>query len=991
PIDSQYPEERIQYMLEDSKVDILLIQQSFFNDIKTKAEKLSLSEFKNVGEFRETKSDIETMVIPKTKRGSNDLAYVIYTSGSTGKPKGVMVEHRGVVRLVCNNNYIELKETQKILQTGSLSFDASTFEIWGALLNGMTLVLVNQEVITDSILLDNALAKHKITTMWLTSPLFNQLSQQNPLIFRNLKQLIIGGDVLSYSHVKMVQEHCPTLQIINGYGPTENTTFSCCFPIKNEIKRDTIPIGRPIGNTSVYIVNNQLDLQPINVLGELCVGGDGLARGYVNNEELTNEKFVENPFIHGEKMYRTGDLARWLPDGNIEYMGRMDRQVKIRGYRIELGEIENQLLKNSSINETMIISIEDQSKSKSICAYYTSSRNIEFTELREHMSKELPNYMIPSYFVRIEQFPLTPNGKIDHKKLPKPKQSHTKYRLSRNEIEEKLVYTWKEVLGVNKVGIDDHFFELGGDSIKAIQISARLNESGYKLELKQLFRYPRISELSKHIKPVNRIIKQDIVEGKALLTPIQEWFFDQRFTDQHHWNQAVMLFREQGFKEEIINKIFNEIIKHHDALRMVFKQNEEGKYEARNRDIHEEEYFSLDVFDIANEGIAQKDIGDFIRKKSSELQSTLDISNGPLMKLGLFRTRTGDHLLISIHHLVIDGVSWRILFDDVASAYEQCLRREEIVLPQKTDSFLTWSSRLKEFSNSNELLNESIYWSEIEGLEKEKLPEDIIDKKSAVSNKALLKENNQIAIELSEEETKRLLNKSNQAYNTEINDLLLVALGMTIHEWSDLKRIVVNLEGHGRENILEQIDVSRTIGWFTTQYPVVLTIKGEDLSSQIKSVKEELRGVPKKGIGYGILRYLSAKTNALNSGKRFFTPEISFNYLGQFDQDLPKNILGISPYSVGDSMSPNSHNVFKLNINGLVVNGVLRLTIDYSQNVYKRETVEYIGEQFKKYLINIIDHCVQKEHTERTPSDLQFKGLSLEELKLLEEEADNIL
>ncbi len=350
---------------------------------------------------------------------TRDLAYVIYTSGSTGKPKGVLIEQRSVVRLVKETNYVQWSEDERILQTGALGFDAVTFEIFGALLNGGTLYLADKSVILDSDKLGAFIADNRITTMWLTSPLFNQLSQENAELFTGVRQLLVGGDALSPSHINHVRYMCPGLRLINGYGPTENTTFSTTFSIERDYE-GSIPIGRPISNSTAYIVNKHNQLQPIGVPGELCVGGDGVARGYANRPELTAETFVPNPFKEGEKMYRTGDLAKWLPDGTIEYRGRIDQQVKIRGYRIELGEIETELMKHPAMKDAVVISREDANGQKFLCAYIVAEQELGAPEVKAFLAQELPSYMVPAYVVQMERLPLTVNGKIDRRELPEP-------------------------------------------------------------------------------------------------------------------------------------------------------------------------------------------------------------------------------------------------------------------------------------------------------------------------------------------------------------------------------------------------------------------------------------------------------------------------------------------------------------------------------------------------------------------------------------------
>ncbi|WP_339373129.1 condensation domain-containing protein, partial [Paenibacillus elgii] len=553
------------------------------------------------------------------------------------------------------------------------------------------------------------------------------------------------------------------------------------------------------------------------------------------------------------------------------------------------------------------------------------------------------------------------NGKLDRKALPAPEgsvQTGTEYVAPRTDVEQALASVWQGVLGAGKVGIRDNFFELGGDSIKAIQVSSRLFQLGYKLEMKDMFKHPTIGELSTYIQAVTRIAEQGEVRGAAKLTPIQCWFFEQPSTDPHHFNQAVMLYREQGFEEAAVRQAMQKIAEHHDALRLVYRQTEQG-YEAWNRGIGEGELYSLEVVNFKGEA----DIAQAVEAKASEIQGSINLSEGPLMKLGLFRCDDGDHLLIAIHHLAVDGVSWRILFEDFATGYEQALSGEEIRLPQKTDSFRNWAQQLEEYAKSPALESERSYWEQLEQVKPTPLPKD------TEQEAAWVRDSEAVTVRWTEAETEQLLKEAHRAYNTEMNDLLLTALGRAIQSWTGMEQVLVNLEGHGREQIVADIDITRTIGWFTSQYPVVLEMgASKDIAYQIKRVKEGLRQIPQKGIGYGILKHLA---NAEEKGSAFTAkPEISFNYLGQFDQDFENSELQISSYPVGASVSGNRTQTYVLDINGMISEGALQLTIGYSGKEYRSETMERLAGMIRQALQEVIGHCVEKEKPELTPSDV---------------------
>ncbi|MGD2089379.1 MAG: amino acid adenylation domain-containing protein [Candidatus Aminicenantes bacterium] len=556
PIDPDYPKERIKYVLEDSGTNMLLITTG----LSGKLEKLSIDncQFLMVNEKSPARRRLNT---PPEEANNNlqlksaSLAYILYTSGSTGRPKGVMVEHRNVGRLVKNTNYIEFKQGDRILQTGALEFDASTFEIWGSLLNGLTLYLLRKEQILSVETLKAAVTKFNITTLWMTAPWFNQVSTTKNEVFAGLKNLLVGGDVLSPYHINRVREKYPELNIINGYGPTENTTFSTSFQIDKVYNRqgETIPIGKPIANSTAYIVDLYNHLQPVNVPGQLWVGGDGVVRGYLNNPELTAEKFVlaHSSWLIADRsakqgdasasgdseefpksyelpamsyFYKTGDLARWLAGGNIEFLGRIDQQVKIRGFRIELGEIESQLVKHPVVKEAVVLALENEPGDKYICAYIVPVGALERTlinkVLKNYLSHTLPDYMIPTCFLSIEKIPLTPNGKIHRHALPEPGLIPGEtYAAPRSHVEQKLVEIWSEVLGKhNSIGINDDFFEIGGNSLKAVQVVSSLIKE-FDITIDQIFQYPTILELAPRLIRKKDNLLNKIHQAKQHLEP----------------------------------------------------------------------------------------------------------------------------------------------------------------------------------------------------------------------------------------------------------------------------------------------------------------------------------------------------------------------------------------------------------------------------------------------------------------------------------------
>ncbi|MGN9865284.1 non-ribosomal peptide synthase/polyketide synthase [Bacillus swezeyi] len=965
PIDPEYPQDRIQYMLEDSKAGIVLMQHDVRQQLAYEGVTVLLDEESS---YHEDASNLEPL------SHANHLAYVIYTSGSTGKPKGVLIEHRGLTNYIwwAKEVYVKGEKTNFPLYS-SISFDLTVTSIFTPLVTGHTIIVYDGE--DKTALLSSIVQDPRIDIMKLTPAHLHVLKTMNIANKTAIRKMIVGGENLSTRLAQSIHEQFEgQIEIYNEYGPTE-TVVGCMiyrYDPDND-RRESVPIGTAAANTSIYVLDEGMKPVPIGVPGEMYISGAGVARGYLNRPELTAEKFVENPFVAGARMYKTGDLAKWLPDGNIEYSGRIDEQVKIRGYRIELGEIETAMHRVEAIKEAVVIAREDVHGFKQLCAYYVSGQPLTVSRIREQLSHALPGYMVPTYFIELEKMPLTSNGKINRKGLPVPDlrlQDRAVYKPPRTRVEERLVSTWEAVLGVEKIGILDHFFDLGGDSIKSIQVSSRLNQLGYKMEIKHLFQYPTIAELSPHIEQNLHIPDQGEVKGKVSLTPIQHWFFEQTTIDPHYYNQAVMLYAPQGFQESSLRKTLQKLGEHHDALRMTFRATENG-YEAWNAEIVQSELYHLEVMNLK----AEADPGSAIEAKANQIQGSMSLSDGPLMKAGLFQCADGDHLLIVIHHLIVDGVSWRILLEDIVSGYKQAENGQVIQLPQKTDSFRLWAERLSEHAQSATIKKEQEYWTKIEQTDVKPLPKDFHE------THTFSKDSETVTVEWTKEETEQLLKQANRAYNTEINDLLLTSLGLSISHWSGLEQIAFHLEGHGREQVVPDIDISRTVGWFTSLFPVVLHMRpGKDISHYIKTTKEGLRQIPQKGIGYGIARYLTDAT-ALPPVK--MCPEISFNYLGQFDQDLQHHAIQLSSYSCGSDSSENQVSPYVLNMNGMIAKGRLVLTISYSNKQYARETINRLSAFIQSDLRTIIEHCVHKEQSELTPSDILLKGMTINELDQL--------
>lgn len=501
PLDPNYPQQRLSFILQDTQLSIVLTQQH----LQDKLPKNSVRVITLDGEWPQI--DRPKIDHKLSDVNPQNLAYIMYTSGSTGQPKGVSVVHRGVVRLVKQTNYVRLTTTEIFLQLAPISFDASTFEIWGCLLNGGKLILPPPQVLSlDEI--GQIIQQHQVNILWLTAGLFHSIVDTKIEILKPLQQLLAGGDILSVSHVDRFLKTVENCQLINGYGPTENTTFTCCHQIKLPIKQgESIPIGKAISHTQVYILDEELQPVAAGTAGELYIGGDGLARGYLNQPELTAEKFITNPFDFKARLYKTGDLARYLPDGNIEFLGRTDNQVKIRGFRIELGEIERALAQHPDVRETVVLAHPQATGDKQLVAYLVLSNHDTYSlnKFRDFLHQRLPDYLIPSVFIPLESLPLTPNGKVDRRQLPAPSRERPQleqaYIAPQTDREQLLTDIWADILQIDRCGIDDNFFDLGGTSLLILQVAAGIQEKlGITdLPIVKLFQHSTIAKLAKYL------------------------------------------------------------------------------------------------------------------------------------------------------------------------------------------------------------------------------------------------------------------------------------------------------------------------------------------------------------------------------------------------------------------------------------------------------------------------------------------------------------
>ncbi len=981
PLDPDYPAERLTFLIGDARIDVLLTQEQLRGRFAGRvAQVVCLDSGPDTAAIDGQRDDDPA---PRT-RGDN-LAYVIYTSGSTGRPKGVMVAHRNLVHSTHARRLFYDEPVSGFLLLSSFAFDSSVAGIFGTLCHGGTLVLPPPGVQHDPVLLAELIRDRQVSHLLCVPSLYGLLLAEAPVAhLSGLRVVIVAGEPCRRALVERHRAALPATALVNEYGPTEATVWCSahrCRPAGSDADDEgamLVPIGRPIAGTSIHVLDASGEPVPIGVSGEVYVGGPGVTRGYLDRPGLTAGRFVPDPFGDepGGRLYRTGDLARWLPDGMLEFLGRRDDQVKIRGYRIELGEVEAVLAQHPAVREVVVVAREDVPGAPRLVAYLVAEAGPD-TDWRHWTRGRLPDYMLPAAFVVVDRLPLSPNGKIDRKALPAPaptpSASSVAFVAPRDAVEEQLARIVADVLGQEQVGVRDNFFDLGVDSILGIQIASRARQAGLLLNPGQLFQYPTIAELAPlATTPAGAgavvLAEQGPVSGPVPLTPIQRWFFAQRHPEPHHFNQALLLEVPPEPSLERLTRAIEHLIAHHDALRLRFAATEAGWSQ-----VNAAEEAGVPVSRVDLSALPTAEQPAVIEAMAAGLERSLDLAAGPLLRAALIdlgATRPG-RLLLVIHHLAVDGVSWRILLEDLVTLEGQLARGESPVLPPKTTSFRQWAEALARHAGSAALASEAAFWLASGSSAPTPLPIDLGGDRDpgTVATAAT------VAVALEADQTRLLLHEVPRAYSTQINDALLAALALTVADWTGRDDVLVDLEGHGREEIGDDVDLSRTVGWFTTLFPVALRLGDGDTrdpAAALRSVKEQLRTIPRRGIGYGLLRWLS--DDAALAAKP--APEIRFNYLGQFDTVLPvESGYALAPESVGPIHSPAGRRGHLLEIDARVSGGRLQLDWTYNTAVHRRETIVALAERFLDALREMIARCREAQPGGFTPSDFPLARL----------------
>ncbi|HXL93381.1 MAG TPA: amino acid adenylation domain-containing protein, partial [Streptosporangiaceae bacterium] len=912
PLDPAFPAARLEFMLEDSQADLLLTEGALGSTLPGY-------------QGRQVCLDAGWPLISRysgenggTAARPDSLAYIIYTSGSTGRPKGVMVEHGGLANFVhwCAQGYACRGGTGAPVFS-SVAFDAVVPNLYTPLVLGHPVHLLPHDI--DMSRLGEHLAEAgPFSFIKLTPSHLDLLADQlTPAQARGLAgTLVVGAEAFPASSLRLWQDKDGDTVILNEYGPTEATVANSTYNASAGVTSTIVPIGRPIPNTTMYVLDRSLQPAPIGAVGELYIGGGCVARGYHRRPGLTATTFVADPFTArpGTRLYRTGDLGRMLPDGNIEFICRVDDQVKIRGYRIEPGEIESMLTSHPSVGAAHVRLVQGAGTAARLIGYIVPSDPDDVpdpAELLGYLAGALPQYMVPSELLVIDEMPLTPHGKIDRHALPSADRApDEEYVAPRTAAEQAVAKVWSDVLGAARVGIHDNFFALGGDSILSIKVASRLKESGIAVTPQEMFQHQTIAALltrARRSAPV--LAEQGTVSGPADLSPIQRWFLAQQLPMAHHYNQAVVL-ASGVLDPAILGRVLTALVDHHDELRARFSR-EEGGWVQEIRAQHPGGLLTYRDLRELNEADRESGWLELAR----DAQASLDLARGEVFRAVLAELGhdAGQRLLLIAHHLVVDTVSWSLLLDDLDTAYRQVAAGQIPQLPAKTTSFQAWSARLAEHVRSTDFAADSRYWT----ARRAAAPPPVSLGRTGTVTQVVSHE-----VCLTAEQTSTLLHQAPGTTGSSVEDILLAALAIAVSRWSGAADVLIDIEGHGREQLFKDMDVSRTVGWFTTLHPLELTVAdSSDLARVVRDTALRRSAVPHKGIGYGILAYLGDPATRQRIAAQP-QPDILFNYLGNQVATAvgPIRVTDAPDGTTVDSRNPPSH---PLTVTVIVADGIL--------------------------------------------------------------------
>ncbi|WP_160168041.1 non-ribosomal peptide synthetase [Nocardiopsis ganjiahuensis] len=958
PVDPAYPAERQAFVIADSGVRVLLTEPDHPDANAAGAAAVTGAADPagaESGPLCLTLDDLARRPLPEgatvpAPPGPDDLAYLIYTSGSTGTPKGTMVTHRGTGELAASMaERFGTRPDFRVLQLASSSFDASVMEVLMALGAGAALVVPPPGPLVGEDLARTLLRCRIGLTIIPPSVLASVPAGDYP----DLRVLVVGAEACP---AELVNRWAPGRRMVNAYGPTEITiAASLSDPLATG---GSPPIGRPVQGTRLHVLDPLLRRAPAGVVGELYVGGAGVARGYWGRAGFTAERFVADPFGSGGRLYRTGDLVRWNGSGQLEYVGQADSQVKLRGFRIEPGEIESALVAIPGVRQAAVTVREDAPAGRALVGYVVGGA-ADPAELREVLATTLPVHMVPAVILVLDEMPLTPNGKTDHRALPAPEWDELtthRYIAPRSGVEGVLAGVFASVLGVERVGVFDDFFALGGDSILSIQVVSRARRAGVMVSSRDVFARPTVAGLAEVAEESGAsAVVWGPVSGPVCSTPIMRWFLDRRTTDPNGFVMSALLDLAEDTDTSLLPTVLAGLVEHHDMLRL--RLGADGPTL-----LTEESSTLLEIVTGTDEAT--------VAEHTARAGDSLDLVSGPVVRAVLFEGQGAARLLLVVHHLVVDGVSWRVLLEDLGTAYEQVALGAAVDLGERTTPVPVWAGQLEEAVRGGRFDGEEGYWAALAGPGvRSSVPRDAGAGPGLGSGSNTVESQSVVSVELPVEVTRSLLREVPGVFRTRVNDVLLAALGRVLSQWCGADRVLVDLEGHGREDLFEGVDLSRTVGWFTTMFPVVLG-SAPGWREQIRSTKEMVRSVPGRGVGFGALRYLGspAQREVLAGVPE---PEVSFNYLGRFDTATGFH----TGLTLGGGDLPGERRPHLLDVVGRVVDERLVLDLAYSRCFHHETTVRSLASDLVDTLKDLVRFCLSEGVGGATPSDFPLAGL----------------
>ena len=942
PMDPGYPPDRLGFMLADAGARVLVTQRRLLDGLAGVPLPEQVVVLDDPADEPELDAEADLPHLPDPA----SLAYVIYTSGSTGRPKGAMVEHRSLATFARDvADRLGLGAGDRFLQFASPGFDVLVEELFPTWLAGGAVVIPAKHLISGEDDLVSLVERERLTVMELPTAYWHEWVRELDRLGRtlpdSLRLVIIGGERVLPQRLAMWRRL--GVPLLHVYGLTETTVSSTFFrldPRDPTQEWPNLPIGTPLPSADLRVLDRRLRPVPTGGTGELYIGGVSLARGYLGRPGLTAQRFVADPdpARAGQRLYRTGDLVRRRPDGNLEFISRVDTQIKIRGFRVEPMEIESTLARHPSIAESVVAVHEPTEGDRRLVAYVVprDGATPDTAELRRFLDAELPAYMVPSAFVTLEALPLNANGKVDRDRLPAPDGDRPEtaegYLAPRTESERTLAEIIAAVVGLDKVGVHDNFFEIGGDSILAIQVVARGQEAGLKLTPYDLFTQPTVASLAEVIATgVTVDAEQGEVTGPVPPAPMQRWFITAGIAQPRQWNTSVLLELGAAADPGLLREAVELVMGHHDGLRQRFLLAGER---TRARIAPRGDETPFEVHDLSGLAAAEQDSR--LTEAVGRLQRSLDLAVGPLLRVALFQFGGGrpDRLAVVAHRLVADVPSLRIVLEDLETAMVQLTAAEELRFLPKTTSWQSWGRRLATYGRSEAVLAQRAYWTDLVTADAGRLPCDRVpapDADTEATTRAVT-----VALDVAESDA--VLRTSPRSLDCSVEELLLAALARTLAGSSGASRHVVDVERHDRDHDFEDVDVTRTVGWFSRTHPVALTADPDTPPEvTLAAVRESLRSVPTAGLGWQLLRQgpdpvPAAPVDVCLS----FTGETAAPASGAFT---------VVAEPIGDDRSPEGRRPYPIEVHASVARGQLSVRWAYSESRHDAQTVRSLAER----------------------------------------------